>query len=226
MIVLPAIAQHKLNVVTENWPPYNYAQENGEVAGIATKVVKEILEEAKLGYDIQVFPWARSYKLAQNQPNTLIYSIFRTPEREPYFHWFCPLIPDLNMHFFALTESNINPILTLDKTTELRIGVVREDFPYQVLKSNGLSEGKQLYLSSSDEVNLKRLLAGEVDVVPTSKRSMKSRLTAMGLDFSKVKPVYQLLSSKSTPICMAVSKKTDPQMVSQIRQAFNSIIQK
>ena len=107
-----------------------------------------------------------------------------------------------------------------EATTSLKIGVVREDFPYQVLKSRGFTVGKQLYLSSSDEVNLKRLLAGEVDVVPTSKRSMKSRLKAMGLDYEKVTPVYQLLSSKQTPICMALSKTTDPKVVKQIDSAF------
>jgi len=112
------------------------------------------------------------------------------------------------------------PIDYLTSSTTLKIGVVREDFPYQVLKSRGLHEGKQLYLSSSDEVNLKRLLAGEVDVVPTSIRSMKSRLKSLGLGFDKVVPVYQLLSSESTPICMAMSIDSNPEIVEKISVSF------
>jgi polar amino acid transport system substrate-binding protein len=210
--------------VTENWPPYNYQTDNGEVGGVATEVVKRVLNNAKLSYNIDVFPWARSYKLAQGQPNTLIYSIFKTAEREPYFHWFCPLLPNLDMFFFALSGKQIEPISSIDASTSLKIGVVREDFPYQVLKSRGLHEGKHLYLSSSDQVNLKRLLAGEVDVVPTSIRSMKTRLEKMGLTFDKVVPVYQLLSSESTPICMAMSVDSNPDLVNKISIAFEKEI--
>jgi len=206
--------------VTENWPPYNYQNDSGDVDGVATAVVKRVLSSAELSYSIDVFPWARSYKLAQGQPNTLIYSIFKTAEREPYFHWFCPLLPNLDMFFFALSDGQVKPISSLDASTSLKIGVVREDFPYQVLKSRGLHEGKQLYLSSSDEVNLKRLLAGEVDVVPTSIRSMKSRLKNLGLSFDKVVPVYQLLSSESTPICMAMSIDSNPEVVEKISVSF------
>lgn len=206
--------------MTENWPPYNYQNDSGDVDGVATAVVKRVLSSAELSYSIDVFPWARSYKLAQGQPNTLIYSIFKTAEREPYFHWFCPLLPNLDMFFFALSDGQVKPISSLDASTSLKIGVVREDFPYQVLKSRGLHEGKQLYLSSSDEVNLKRLLAGEVDVVPTSIRSMKSRLKNLGLSFDKVVPVYQLLSSESTPICMAMSIDSNPEVVEKISVSF------
>lgn len=210
--------------MTENWPPYNFQADNGQVDGVATTVVKRVLSNAELSYSIDVFPWARSYKLAQGQPNTLIYSIFKTAEREPYFHWFCPLLPNLDMFFFALSDGQVKPIANLDASTSLKIGVVREDFPYQVLKSRGLHEGKQLYLSSSDEVNLKRLLAGEVDVVPTSIRSMKTRLDNMGLTFDKVVPVYQLLSSESTPICMAMSIDSDPEIVEKISVSFQKEI--
>lgn len=219
-----AAAENNLRVVTENWPPYNYQTDKGEVSGVATEVVKRVLNNTELSYSIDVFPWARSYKLAQGQPNTLIYSIFKTAEREPYFHWFCPLLPNLDMFFFALNDNQVKPIAKLDASTTLKIGVVREDFPYQILRSRGLHEGKQLYLSSSDEVNLKRLLVGEVDVVPTSIRSMKSRLKSMGLSFDKVTPVYQLLSSESTPICMAMSIDSSPNIVEKISLSFQKEI--
>jgi len=98
------VAQSQLSVVTENWPPYNYQNDKSDVDGVATAVVKRVLNHAELSYRIDVFPWARSYKLAQGQPNTLIYSIFKTAEREPYFHWFCPLLPNLDMFFFALSD--------------------------------------------------------------------------------------------------------------------------
>ena len=74
-----------LNVVTENWPPYNYQSPSGEIHGIATDNVREILALTDLSYQIRVNPWARSLHLAKTKPNTLIYSIYRSAEREPYF---------------------------------------------------------------------------------------------------------------------------------------------
>ena len=74
-----------INVVTENSFPYQYL-ENFSIEGPASRLVKRVLEEAGFEYSQTVLPWARAYKYAQTAPNTLIYSIARTPERENNFN--------------------------------------------------------------------------------------------------------------------------------------------
>jgi len=76
-----ANAQH-LRVVTENWPPYNFFNQNDQIVGSSTEVVRAVLEKAGFSYSIEVYPWARSYSIAQNNSNVLIYTILRTPFRE------------------------------------------------------------------------------------------------------------------------------------------------
>ena len=53
--------------------------------------MKELLKREKIEFTLEVFPWARGYKMALNEPNTALYSTTRTPERETLFKWVGPL---------------------------------------------------------------------------------------------------------------------------------------
>jgi len=75
----PARASDLL-IVTEELPPYNY-QEDGVAKGLSTEVVQAVLAETGLEAEIQFYPWARRYIMAQNRTNTLIYSMARIQER-------------------------------------------------------------------------------------------------------------------------------------------------
>ena len=47
-------AEDKMTLVTEHWPPFNFINANGEVDGIATDVMKQVLHEAGLDYEIEL----------------------------------------------------------------------------------------------------------------------------------------------------------------------------
>ena len=82
----PVLSQ-EIKVVTVLMPPYQTQLPNGSIGGSATEIVKSMFEVTGDKPIIQAFPWARTYKLASSEPNTLIYSIARTPEREKKFNW-------------------------------------------------------------------------------------------------------------------------------------------
>ncbi|WP_254055065.1 ABC transporter substrate-binding protein [Kiloniella sp. EL199] len=75
---------------TEDFPPYNYL-ENNELKGIGPKIVRELAREVGEEPKITVLPWARAYKYAQEMPDVGIFSIVRTPKREDVFQWVGPL---------------------------------------------------------------------------------------------------------------------------------------
>ena len=61
--------------------------QDGKIAGPATEVVKKTLQLAGINdYRLNIYPWARAYDMALNEPNVLIYLVARTPERETRFH--------------------------------------------------------------------------------------------------------------------------------------------
>ena len=87
VIVSPVLADSlELEIVTENWRPYNYS-EGGDIKGHSTEILEKVLRRSGIKYKIKVYPWARAYKIAQNRKNVLIYTIMRIPSREYLFKW-------------------------------------------------------------------------------------------------------------------------------------------
>ena len=81
-----------VHLVTEVFPPYQQ-QSGDELHGWSVDIVRQIMQAAELPYQIDVMPWARAYKTAHSIPDTLIFSLLRTEERENEFAWVAPLCP-------------------------------------------------------------------------------------------------------------------------------------
>lgn len=79
-----------LAVVTAVWPPYVY-EEDQKIAGMATEIVRAVLDNSGIKAEISVYPWKRATTMAKDQLNTMIYPIFRNEERDPHFIWAVPM---------------------------------------------------------------------------------------------------------------------------------------
>lgn len=221
LLFLPRVNAESLSVVTENWPPFNYLDADGQVDGEVTANVKEILQLAKLEYSIQLYPWTRSYRLALQKPNVLIYSIFKTEKRTPLFHWFCPVIQsDAARIYLYKLKSNQTQIDSLDDAKSLHIGVMRDDNSYQYLLDNGFVEGENLDVATDEYANLRKLLVGRIDLVAQSNQAMEYRLDKLNADANRVTPVLELHPEDWGRQCMALSLKSDPELLSTLRTAF------
>lgn len=77
----PALAL-ELSALTEALPPLNY-ELDGKVVGFSSDLLDLMAKEAELTVVKRVLPWARAYDMVGRQPNTLIYSLARTPSGKP-----------------------------------------------------------------------------------------------------------------------------------------------
>jgi polar amino acid transport system substrate-binding protein len=102
----------KIKVVTEDTFPIQYL-EKGQVLGPATDLVKSVLAEAGLPYSIEVLPWARAYNIALNEPNTMIYSLARTEQREGLFQWIGSVMR-LNYYLVGMESLKLSQPITLE----------------------------------------------------------------------------------------------------------------
>lgn len=60
------VLANQVAVVTYERAPYNFLDEKEKtVNGLSTELVHEILKRDAIKYQIEVFPWARSYRIAQ-----------------------------------------------------------------------------------------------------------------------------------------------------------------
>ena len=210
-----------LAVVSEHWPPFiiQHTDASFDISGIVTKKIRDILDPSGINYTINTYPWARSYHLAMTKPNVLIYSIYKTKQRTPYFEWFCPIHPQTPVNVYKLKTNKTN-ITNLTSLNTALIGVLRDDNSHTYMLENGFVEGRNLIVSASEESNLKRLLNGKVDAIIQSKESLIYRLQGSNFTIKDFDVGFQLHQNMSTEHCMALSKTSSPEMIKAVKKAF------
>ena len=66
------VAAQDMTVLTAQWAPY-MIEADGHVTGIATEIVQAMLEKAGIDTEIKVYPFARAYKMALKNSNTMLF---------------------------------------------------------------------------------------------------------------------------------------------------------
>ncbi len=155
------VGAQDIRVVTEDYPPYNYAKD-AVVVGVSTDVVRAVL--AKVGVDapIELMPWARAYDLAQGSENVLIYSITRTPAREALFKWVGQVAPS-EWFLYSLRGHELG-LKTLDDAKRYRIATVYQAVGEQFLLERGFDRKRNLQSSNRYAHNYEKLKLGRVDL--------------------------------------------------------------
>lgn len=125
-----------LQLYTEEYPPVTFS-ENGEVDGMATEVVRELLRRLGEQASIQSLPWARGLQIVLRTPNTALYTTIRNPQREQQFKWVGPLVVSED-NFYALRGSGVQVSDPVQLHALGPIAVPRAWSTYQELRETGL----------------------------------------------------------------------------------------
>lgn len=220
--LLPALAQPvQLQLVSENLPPLNY-EENGVAQGYTVEVVQALMKQAGLNTPIQFFPWARAYQQALNQPNTLIFSIVRNPEREDLFEWIGPVSPRL-IYVYKLKSRSDIVVRSLADCSRYRIGAVREMASTKTFVRDAAVPEAQMELAPSVESNFRKFLMGRADLIISQDWSAAFMMKALERSPDELEPV--LLLEQNAQYYLALNKQSDPALLLKLRQAFDKVQQ-
>lgn len=211
-------AGEKITVVTEDWPPYNY-EENGKLSGFSTEVVEAVLKGAGLEYGMRIYPWARAYKMAQHDPNVLIYTISRTPERENAFHWIGPIAPRTIYLFKMKARQDVN-VTSLNDAKKYDIGLVRNDATHKFFAGHGF-DPEHLVLTNGEDQNIKMLSVDRVDLITGNELALSHLVKAVGLDYALIERSLRIIDEGG--YYMAFSKATPEEVVAKARQTFERL---
>lgn len=203
-----------LRVVTTDFPPFQMIQGN-KVSGITTEIVEAVITNAGFKSDIKMYPWARAYKMGLRESNVLIYSIVRTPERDKLFKWIGPIAP-YNVYFWKLKSRKDIKINSIEDARHYLAGGVIDDNKSDQLKKLGFVVGKNLALVSSDELNLRTLYAGRIDIMTFDDMSFRYKVQADGKDFNLLEKLIKLEGS-SHELQLAASINTPDEVVEKLR---------
>ncbi|WP_263263246.1 transporter substrate-binding domain-containing protein [Pseudomonas sp. RIT-PI-S] len=208
-----------LEAVTED-SSYSYL-ENGRVAGPATAVVTATLNRAGLSdYRLMLYPWARAYDIALAEPNVLIYPIIRTQEREASFKWIGEF-EEIQTVLYKLRRRTDLHLHELADAKAYDTGVVRDDVRHQYLRDSGFT---RLVMSATAMDNFRKLLAGQVDVIPLSPRDARRFCEQLHIPFEELDPVMTL-EQITAHAYLAFSLTTPDEVVRRATEAFDQLKQ-
>lgn len=118
-------ANQVLEVLTESWAPFNY-EKDGKITGYSTEVVEAVLQEVGIPFQIRMGVWTGIYQKALDEPNQLIYTISRIPEREDKFNWIGP-IADRQQALYKLKQREDIQVDTLEDVKKYRLVLQESD---------------------------------------------------------------------------------------------------
>lgn len=216
-LAAPATRAEPIQIVTED-SSYTYLQ-GGKVAGPATEIVEATLKRAGLSdYRIALYPWARAYDMALQEPNTLIFLIARTPAREAQFKWAGEFMR-IEYHLYKLRSRHDVTVRNLDDARQYAVGVMRDDVRQQYLQSRGFDK---LVVSARNADSLRMLLERKVHLLPLPENDVIRFCKEANVDPAALEKVLTL-SEMTTGIYMAYSHSTPNETVARTRAAFDRL---
>ncbi len=201
-----------LKVLTEDYPPFNMMGTGGHISGLSTDIVQELFRRAGVSYGISLLPWIRAFNLTVLEANTCLYSTTRTDSREHQFKWIGPLVE--NPWVLYARADNRHAILSLEEARSFKIGGYSGDAISQYL----IDRGFDVDLANTDQLNVKKLLAGRIDFWATGKY-----LGASLLAREKVSQLKPVLTFNTTLLYLACNPAMPDSQVQQLNELLRGM---
>ena len=199
-----------LEVLTEDYPPFNMMAEGNKISGLSTEIVEELFKRAGVQYSLKSLPWKRAYEQTLNSPNTALYSTTRTPEREALFKWVGPLVSN-NWVFFAKSDSTLK-VTSLDDAKQYSVGGYYGDAVAEYLAAQGFAK---LQLAPNDRSNAKKLDAGRIQLWATGEY-LGPYLAAL----EKAAPPKVIYTFRETQMSLAFNKNAPDELIKKLNDTL------
>ena len=200
-------------IITEEFPPYNFTDSDGKVAGISTDIVRRILKRVGHADNIEVLPWTDGYRLAREEDYVILFSTTRSPAREKLFKWVGPLVPN-NSALFARKDSGM-VIDTIDDARKVdAIGVYRDDFGELLLKEKGFTN---LDAVLENRMNVPRLLDGGIDLWIANELTGRYLIARAGAGDR----IDKVLAVQKDDMYIAFSRNTPDEVISRWQRVLD-----
>ncbi|MDP2747367.1 ABC transporter substrate-binding protein [Pseudomonas sp.] len=206
-------ASYRVVLLTENFPPYNMASNGKNFArednldGIAVDILREMFKRAGIDYSMTLrFPWERIYKLALEKPGYGVFVTARLPEREALFKWVGPIGPD-DWVLLGRDDSTIR-LDSLEEAKRYKVGAYKGDAIADHLQQQGL----QPVTALRDQLNAKKLMAGQIDLWATGDPAGRYLAKQAGVSGLKT-----ILRFDSAELYLALNKAVPDEVVQKLQ---------
>ena len=198
---------HDYTIITEQWPPFNYLEEN-QLKGSVSKLVLEIMKDLKIKKTIEVLPSARVMNLLDQSQKIIFFSYILTEERRPKFNWIGP-VAQQTIYFYQNKKSKHKFKSMKDAKSASSICLRDSVYVYNRLISLGF---KNLDVSVSAESIYLKAILGRCELA-ISETTEGYRFWMKKLN----KPVDSLIRThlhlKSAPLYIIASKNIENSII-------------
>ncbi|WP_022663452.1 substrate-binding periplasmic protein [Paucidesulfovibrio longus] len=210
-----AAGERRLRLLTEDGPPFNFPGSSGP-QGFTVEVVRELLARTGCQGEITFLPWPRAYDETLKKPDTVLFTITRTPDREDLFRWVGP-IASLTWALFALPQSKLK-LRSLDEARALSgISTYRADVREQYLRGLGFAN---IHSAANFENSVEMMLQGHVPAVIADTLGISHYLRQRGLPQESVENIFTL---KTIDLYIAISQRSDPGLAERWQNALEEM---
>jgi polar amino acid transport system substrate-binding protein len=214
--MMSAYGKEPLALFTHELPPLNFTEKE-KISGLSVDVVRELMRRTRIEASITMEPWARAYTTVSSQPDTGVFFIMRTPEREPLFQWVGPIVT-LTADFFAREGSSIE-LRSLDDARRVKsIYVHRGSYQANALQRLGF---QNLVQANSPEEAVRLLALSNKDEAITLLTSLTVQplLLKRGMAHDSMKPLFTVSRQQGY---IAFSKSTSVATVNKFQKALDA----
>ncbi len=182
-----------IRIICNEEPPTNFRAADGTVTGFTTEIVREIQKRVGNSSHIKIYPWKRAYNMALKEPDIVLFTASRNPDREGRFHWIIQ-VTTRRSAFWSKAGSHLKISSLEDARQVISIGVLRGGNREKYLRLRGFTN---LEPATEEVLNLKKLLAGRIDLIFLSTIEAATLATINGIPFSEIKPKFTVYSNDS-----------------------------
>lgn len=224
LAIAATVSAQNLRVITEQWPPFNYQEDNAP-KGLATEMVQAMLKEIGQKNTILFMPWNRAYTVALKEPNVVLFTLGRSDEREALFDWVFK-VAERDIWLFRLASRNEMKLTRLEDALPYKIGSgSTEDASTRDLVHAGFTVGSNLDTVQSgdpDLTNLRKLQLGRVDLIAANPLALVYAAHNLGVDMRNLTPAIRL-NGGGPGYWVAISLKSDPLLARKLKNAARKL---
>ena len=208
-------APGRLNLFTEDYPPVTFMRD-GQPAGIVSEMVMAMMTDLGLDEPVRLTAWRNAYALAQVHPNTVLFSMDRTPAREGLFKWVGPVASN-TAAFYARADAELEVNDLAAARAVAAIATTSDWWTETALQEAGFTN---LVSAPHPSQNVQALMAGEVDLSIFTDLTVAEIVSEAGYSLNDLKPVF---SVDSHDIYIALSIDTSDEEVARWQAALDQL---
>lgn len=223
-VAVSADCEHPLKAGWEHWPPYQYINDENELAGLDIELLKAIAKEAGCTVQLYEIPWKRHLLQIKSGQIDIALGASYEKSRAEYAHFSIPLRPERMSLFVLKNKAKQYHIKNLTEISEAKFSLgttlgyyYGEEYKNLMNKAAFKSQVQELH---TDKLNYAKLFHERIDGFIADPISTTHQVS----NLKNTRPLSILFDVHNDDVHLMLSKKSiDISIVEKINRAMKAL---